>query len=246
MSLNQRKFLAREHKSMLGTLSQLENDLRLLFESIEREGWQLPPIEGDSAQLQKYFEQHRIDMRARQSIQDFVLRMQTEASENSNSWTEREALLDFLLKQVRLSQEDTESLTKIIELSRYRFKFALGIIELRKNYLKESLQLGIQRLRDLNGSEFLEQNKLSTDEVDYLKSTIMKQQRIILRAIEMEMYSLHSYQEKYSETIKRMARSIHDFYTRKSTAQNVPNPIEQYHDLFKKYSPCLLYTSRCV
>lgn len=237
LSLHQRPFLARERKSALSGIAQIEDDLRQLFENIEKEGWKLPPIEGDSEQLQEYFDKHKIDMRARQNIENFVLKMQKEALDDSSNWTEKEALLDFLLKQVQLTPEDTTALSEIVELSRYRFKFALGIIELRKNYLKESLQLGIQRLRDLNYSAFLAESNLSTEVVEHLKSKIMKQQRVILRAIEMELYSLHSYQEKYSEIIKRMARSIHDYYKRKNTNPNVPNPIYYYRDLFLKYSP---------
>ncbi|CDO94361.1 unnamed protein product [Kluyveromyces dobzhanskii CBS 2104] len=237
LSPKQRSSLARERNSALSSLAQIEEDLRQLFESIEKGGWNLPPIEGNSEQLQHYFEKHKIDMRARQNIEYFVFKMQREISDSSTNWTEKEALLDFLLKQVQLTSDDTAALSEIVELSRYRFKFALGIIEIRKSYLKESLQLGIQRLRDLNYTEFVAESKLSSETVEQLKSTVMKQQRVILRAIEMELYSLHSYQEKYSEIIKRMAKSIHDYYRRKNQNPNVPNPIHYYRDLFSKYSP---------
>lgn len=241
----QQHMLARERRSAMGSLAQMENDLKMLFEKVEKEGWKLPPIEGDAKMLQRYFESHHIDMRVRESLQEFINKMQKKTPDDTNSnnnnnnssWAEKEALLDYLLKQVQLTPEDAAALREIVELSRYRFKFALGIIELRKSYLKESLQLGIQRLRDLNNPEFSSHSNLPAEDIDHLKATIMKQQRIILRAVEMELYSLHSYQEKYSSIIKRMARSIQDYYKRKTTNPNVPNPIYYYHDLFLKYSP---------
>lgn len=236
MTANQKQYIAREHRSMLGNLSQLENDLKQLFESCEVAGWNLPPLEGNSDILQQYFEEHNIDMRARENLQDFILRMQKEAIRSAQNKADMASLSAFLLKQAQLSDADAELLDRIVDLSRFRFKFALGIIKVRKSFLKESLLLGLQRLHELNEPDFLDRSKISMEELYDLKSNIMKQQRIILRAIEMEMYSLESYEEKNSAIVQQMGKAINDYYANPNNA-SLPNPMQYYYQYFKNHSP---------